>query len=214
MHSSALSGSGCQRDCVWGQLGEQSFSGKGAVGRHSQISHPLTLGNFSQSRLCLSWSHTYLSRSVPVPVHGLLILTWWTKQLRPDWFPRTCLVTTDLSGHHQAVFEAVHISRPAPLTPTPVVWDGHWLERPCPASLGLEHKFQLPVPQGTTSPHCALTWTAEYDPLCVSWQQGKTAASWTVSTSSTLIREGIVLLTPWHLTAQKNCKVWNPRVHN
>lgn len=48
MHSPALSGFGCQRGCVWGQLLEQSFSGKGAVGRHSRTSHPLTPGSCPQ----------------------------------------------------------------------------------------------------------------------------------------------------------------------
>lgn len=117
----------------------------------------------------------------------------------------TCLVTMDLSGHHQPVLEAGHHLQACTTHPTPIVWDGHWLERLCHASLGIELKFQLPVPQGTTSPHCALTQTTEHDPLSVSWQQGKTAASWTVSTSSTPMGEGIVPLTPWPLAALKNC---------
>lgn len=72
--------------CIWGQLAEQNFSGRGAAGRHSRTSTLWLLGA-ALSRGSLSWSHTDLSRPVPVPVHGLLNLTWWTSQLRPDWFP-------------------------------------------------------------------------------------------------------------------------------
>lgn len=217
MHSSALLGSWCQRGCILGQLAEQSFSGKGAVGRHSQTSHSLTLGSCFLSRISFSWSQTDLSRSVPVPA-----MAPWTSPdgqnskaltVFPAW-PRTCHVVMGLSGHHQAVLEAGHHLQACPTHPTHVVWDRHWLQRPCPASLGTELKFQLPIPQGTTSPRCVLTQTAEYDPLCVLAARKISTLLDCINKQHTHQGRDCASYPKTFNSSEKLCTVWNPGVHN
>lgn len=120
----------------------------------------------------------------------------------------------DLPGHHQAVLEAGHHVQACPTHPSLVVWDRHWLERPSRETPGTGLKFQPPIPQGAASLHCSLTQTAEQEPLSVSWQRGKTAASWTVSAEHT--HQGRDC-NPYSMTfnsSEKLRTVWRPRVHN
>lgn len=62
----------------------------------------------------------------------------------------------DLPNHHQAVSHDGYYLQTCSAHLTLVVWDGHWLERPCPASPVIELSSQSSVPQGAAGPRCTL----------------------------------------------------------